>query len=504
MINIIKKYKHTLVAASLATFMFGCNPPDDVNIDPDEPSTAFPSFLLTSAQKELTDNIWDEWANGRRGMQLSQFWASNQYSNESRYAFREAVSNNLWSFYYADVIADLNEIIRLNTENPDAYVGFGATENQIAVAKITRAYMYQIITDTWGAIPYSQAGNPDEFLYPKYDSQEEVYNGIINDLNDAISSINTGGTRVLGDVIYNGDMSKWLLFANSLKLKVGMRIADVAPTLAQQTVSSAVSAGVFQSNNDNALFSYLSAAPNNNPLNEDRKTRGDFAMSNVFVEQLLDLNDPRLPLYAAPTLSSDPSAPLNVKYVGEVYGLSEADAANTADQDISQPSAQVLQATAPGILMTYSEVQFLLAEGIERGFISSGSAAEYYNAGITASMNYWSSGSLSDQDITSYIAQPTVNYAALKASGQEWNVIIGKQKWISLYMQGLEAWTEYRRLDFGILQSPADGALEGDGNVPNRIIYPINEQSSNGESYKTAVSSQGADALTTKLWWDVN
>ncbi|WP_338761433.1 SusD/RagB family nutrient-binding outer membrane lipoprotein [Bernardetia sp. ABR2-2B] len=502
MIKIIKKYKHTLVAASLATFMFGCNPDPDINIDPDEPSTAFPSFLLTSAQKELTDNIWDQWANGRRGMQLSQYWASNQYSDESRYAFRPGISNTLWAIYYAGVIADLNEIIRLNTENPDAYVGFGATENQIAVAKITRAYMYQIITDTWGAAPFSQAGNPDEFLYPKYDSQEEVYNGIINDLNDAVSSINTGGARVLGDVIYNGDMSKWLLFANSLKLKVGMRIADVSPSLAQQTVSSAVAAGVFQSNSDNALFSYLSAAPNNNPLNEDRKTRGDFAMSNVFVEQLLDLNDPRLALYAAPTLSSSPSDPMDVKYVGEVYGLSESDAANTADQDISQPSDLVLQPTSPGILMTYSEVQFLLAEGVERGFVSSGSAAEYYNSGISASMNYWSDGSLSDQDIAAYTAQSNVSYSALKASGQEWNEIIGKQKWVALYMQGLEAWTEYRRLDFGILQAPADGALEGDGNVPVRILYPINEQSSNGESYTAAVAAQGADALTTKLWWD--
>lgn len=504
MIKIIKKYKHAVVAASLATFMFGCNPPDDTNIDPNEPSRASTAFLLTSAEKVLMDNIWDEWANGRRGMQLSQFWASNQYSDESRYAFRTNVSNNLWAQYYAGVLADLNEIIRLNTESPEEYAGFGANENQIAVAKILRAYMYQVITDKWGAAPYSQAGNPDEFLYPQYDSQEEIYNGIINELNDALASINTSGTGVAGDAIYNGDMNKWRMFGNSLKLRIGMRIADVAPSLAQQTVSSAVSGGVFQGNEDNAFFNYLSAAPNNNPLNEDRKTRQDFAVSNVLVNHLLELNDPRLTFYAEPTVSSSPSDPLNVKYVGEVYGLSESDAANTADQDISQPSEAVLQPTSPGILMTYAEVQFLLAEGVERGFVSASSATEYYNAGITASMNYWSNGTLSNSDIASYIAQPTVNYAALKSSGREWNVIIGQQKWIALYMQGLEAWAEYRRLDFGILQAPADGALEGDGNVPNRIIYPLNEQSSNGESYTQAVSSQGADVLTTKLWWDVN
>jgi hypothetical protein len=504
MIKIIKKYKHALVAASLATFMVGCNPPDDTNIDPNEPSKASTSFLLTSAEKVLMDNIWDEWANGRRGMQLSQYWASNQYSDESRYAFRPGISNNLWASYYAGVIADLNEIIRLNTESPEEYVGFGANENQIAVAKILRAYVYQVITDTWGAAPYSQAGKPDEFLYPKYDSQEEIYTGIINELNDAISSINASGTGVLGDAIYNGDMNKWRMFGNSLKLRVGMRIADVSPSLAQQTVSSAVTGGVFESNADDAFFNYLSAAPNNNPLNEDRKTRGDFAMSNIFVNQLLGLNDPRVRFYADQTASSSSSDPLNVKYVGEVYGLSESDAANTADEDISQPSESVLQPTSPGIFMTYAEVQFLLAEGVERGFVSAGSAAGYYNNGITASMDYWSGGSISSSDITSYIAQPSVNYAALKASGKTWNVIVGQQKWVALYMQGLEAWAEYRRLDFGILQEPADGALEGSGGVPNRIIYPINEQSSNGESYSQAVSAQGADILDTKLWWDVN
>lgn len=502
MTKIIKKYKHTLVAASLATFMFGCNPPEDTNIDPNEPSQASTAFLLTSAEKVLTDNIWDEWANGRRGMQLSQYWASNQYSSESRYAFRTAQSNTLWALYYASVITDLNEIIRLNTESPDDYVGFGATENQIAVAKILRAYMYQVITDTWGAAPYSQAGNPDEFLYPKYDSQEEIYNGIINELNEAISAINTSGNKVLGDAIYNGDMNKWRMFGNSLKLRIGMRIADVSPSLAQQTVSSAVSAGVFGASGDNALFNYLSSPPNNNPLNEDRKTRADFGMSNIFINQLLSLNDPRVAFYAEPTISSSPSDPLNVKYVGETYGLSEADAANTDDEGISQPSQSVFGATSPGILMTYAEVQFLLAEGVERGFISAGSAAEYYNKGITASMNYWSNGSLSDSDIAAYIAQPTVSYSALKASGKEWNVIIGQQKWIALYMQGLEAWAEYRRLDFGILQKPAAGALQGNGDIPTRIIYPISEQSSNKESYTEAVSSQGADILNTKLWWD--
>ncbi len=508
----MRKYMKYAAAFLMAGVVSACTDNfEEINTDPNQPPVVPTSALLTSAQKQLMDHTWDEWTNGRRGMQLAQYWASNQYSDESRYAFRSSISNNYWLYFYAGRGAvdgttpngggmrDLDEIIRLNTEFPDENAGsFGTNANQIAVAQTLKVWIMQIVTDTWGNAPYSQALNIEEYPNPAYDSQEEIYNAFLGQLTDASNSVELNGLGPAGDAIYNGDMMKWKKFINSLKLRVAMRMADAAPSVAQAAVAEAVEAGVMESNDDSALFPYLPNAPNNNPLNEDYKTRNDFAISNVLIDKLQELNDPRISFYAAPTANSVAAG--DPQYVGEVYGLDEVNAAATQNDDISQRPESILAPNSPGIYMQYSEVAFLLAEAVERGFIS-GSAAEYYNMGVTASMNYWNDGSLTQADIDAYLAQPSVAYDAQIASGMSWNEVIGQQKWLSLYMQGIEAWTEYRRLDFGVLQMPADGALEGNG-IPLRITYPLDEQSANAESYAAAVAAQGPDLLDTRLWWD--
>ena len=486
---------------------------EEINTDPNQPPVVPTSALLTSAQKQLMDHTWDEWTNGRRGMQLAQYWSSNQYSDESRYAFRSAISNNYWLFFYAGRGAvdgttpngggmrDLEEIIRLNEEFPEQNSGsFGTNNNQIAVAKSLKVWIMQIVTDTWGNAPYSQALQIEEFPNPAYDSQEEIYRTFLTQLTEANDQIELEGAGPAGDAVYNGDMAKWKRFVNSLKLRVAMRMADVDPGAAGAAVAEAVAAGVMESNDDSALFPYLPNAPNNNPLNEDFKTRNDFAVSNTLIDKLLELNDPRIDFYAEPTANSVAAG--EPQYVGETYGLDEINAAATQDDAVSQRAAEVLAAEANGIFMQYAEVAFLLAEAVERGFIS-GSAADFYSLGVTASMNYWNDGSVDAAAIEAYLAQPSVDYEAQIAAGESWNMVIGEQKWLSLYMQGVEAWSEYRRLDFGILQAPEDGALEGNG-VPLRLRYPLDEQSANGANYEAAVEAQGPDLLTTKLWWDVN
>jgi hypothetical protein len=280
-------------------------------------------------------------------------------------------------------------------------------------------------------------------------------------------------------------------------MRVAIRMADASPTTAATAVSEAIASGVFTSNADNALFQYQTGAPNNNPLAEDFKTRNDFAASNTMVDELNRLGDPRVGFFYAPTVNGG-------TYVGEVYGLSEANAALTLNDDVSQRNAQVLAETAPGIYMDYAQVEFMMAEAAERGMGGTSSAATHYNNGVTASMQYWDvNNTLSATDISNYLAQSTVDYATLMAT-ETWKQIIGRQKWISLYMQGIQGWTEYRRLDFGILQMPADGTLDGTS-IPNRMKYPLDEQTLNGTEYTNGVSSLGgADDQDTKLWWDKN
>jgi hypothetical protein len=470
---------------------------EEINTNPNEPTAVSTGFLLTAAQKRIMDEYYDSFWGSRRGMQLSQYWSSNQYSNESRYQFRTETTNGAWRDFYAGPLQDLQTIIDLNTNSPEDVVGYGANANQIAVASLLQAWVFQHLTDAFGAIPMSEAlqkgPNPNT---PAYDSQEQVYNQLIATINDALSSIDAGAAGPQGDAIFGGDMAMWTKFGNTLKLRVGIRMADVNPSAAQAAVESAIANGadgIIATNEDNAIFAYLSGAPNNNPINEDYKTRNDFAASNTMVDYLAGLNDPRLGVYFSPREEDG-------TFVGEVYGLSEENAALTPNTAVSQRGAAILAADMPGIFLDAASTHFILAEAAERGWGSLLTAAEHYSAGVALSMQFW--GISDEAAILDYLAQADVAYDT--APG-DWKAKIGAQKWIALYMQGYEAWAEYRRLDFGILQACADGALQGDGGVPSRFQYPLDEQTLNNASWTAGVAANGGDdEMSTKLWWDVN
>lgn len=513
---------HTKVwmLAGLVLLMGACEDFEEMNTDPNQPPVVPTSALLSSAQKQLMDHIWDQWHNGRFGMHYAQYWSANEYTDESRYQLRQNINNSYWLYYYAgrDAIMDggpnggglqdLEEIIRLNENDPESFAAYGDTQNQIAVAKIMKAWMFQIITDIWGDVPYTEALQGADQVAPAYTPQSEIYADLLAELTEANDLINLDEPGfTAGDLIYGGNMTNWLRFANSLKLRVAIRMADVEPGLAEVAINEAIAAGVFESNADNALLPYTASAPNNNPLNQDRKTRADFAASEPLINLLQAYNDPRIAYFAAPNA--------NGEYVGLTYGLSQAQAGAIANSAVSQPSQVVLAPDAPGVYMDYAEVQFILAEAAARGFIGDDPAI-HYNEAITASMQYWS-------DRGTYIPDPEISvndpigldpisaeaiqdYYTNQApyDPENWRQSIGEQKWLALYMQGIQGWTEWRRLDFtGVLAPPAAGPLVGEG-IPLRVTYPIDEQNRNRSSYEAAVSRQGADLLSTPMWWDVN
>jgi hypothetical protein len=481
-----------LLAGLIVAIAFtGCRKDfEEINTNPNEPTTVSTGFLLTAAQKRIMDENMDSFWGSRRGMQMSQFWSSNQYSNESRYQFRTDVTNGAWRDFYAGVLQDLQQIIDLNTDSPDDVSGYGDNGNQIAVATVLQAWTYQLLTDAFGAIPMGEALSGTDNLSPAYDSQQAVYGKLVSMLDGAIAGMDAGASGPNGDQIYGGDMSAWATFANSLKLRVAMRMSDVDAAGAKAAGESAIAGGVITANADNAAFPYIDAAPNNNPVNEANKTRNDFAASNTMIDFLTGLNDPRMQIYYEPSASDG-------VYIGEVYGLDETNAALTPDAVVSQPGAMALGGGLPGIFMDAAQVNFLLAEAAERGWAGAGDAEANYNAGVTASFEFWGADGAAD-----YLAQADVAYGSAAGTYSE---RIGRQKWVALYMQGQEAWAEYRRMDFGVLLPCADGALAGDGSVPSRMEYPLDEQTLNYDSYSAGVASLGgADALETKLWWDVN
>ncbi len=349
------------------------------------------------------------------------------------------------------------------------------------------------MTDTWGDIPYSEALQAEKIKSPKYDSQEDIYKGLMNDLNNALSLIDVAASGPNGDVVYNGDMTLWKKFGNSLKMRLALRTADKDAAASQAAFEAANTDGAFTSNSDNALLQY-GTYPSGNPIYYNRyiSGRNDYCASNIFLDSTLTpLNDPRRECFFAPASATG-------LWTGEVYGLSEANGAQTPNSRISQRSALTLSATLPGIYLDYAQVEFMLAEAVERGWNVGGTAQDHYNNGVTASIDFWTGLNGTTGDAAAYLAQPDVNYTT--APG-DWKQKIGVQKWIALFDQGVQGWVEWRRLGFTKLQLPADGVLDGTG-IPRRMKYPVLEQTLNSANYNAAVAAQGADEQDTRMWWD--
>ena len=311
---------------------------------------------------------------------------------------------------------------------------------------------------------------------------------MLNDLTQAVGQLNAANGDVTGDLVYSGDIAKWRKFANSLKLRIALRIADREDALAKQTISALTPADLIGSNAETFRFVYTSS-PQHNPQAAAFDTRDDYRISKTLVDKLKALNDPRLPVYAQ--LPSDNSV---ANYTGAANGLSNGDAVAQGLAKTSKPGTYFLSPTAPAVIYSYAEVLFNLAEAVARGYIS-GSAETYYNQAVTASLQQF--GITDAKTVSDYLEEDDVEYNATN-----WKQSIGEQKWIAFFGQGLDAFAEWRRLDYPQLTPGPASVL--DGKIPVRLFYPGAEQSLNAKSRNAAVARQGEDLLTTKLWFDVN
>jgi hypothetical protein len=464
---------------------------DDYNINEKKATVVPPVTLFTNALKGFADAITTPSVNSNNYRLYVQHWSTTTYLDEPRYnVTARTIPQAFWQAIYRDVISDLNESKRLL--NADNLLDPKVKANELAQIEIMEIMAWGALVNTFGNIPYTEALNPENPL-PKYDDAATVYNDLLARLDAVLPTITpTVAGFGAGDVIYKGDMAKWLKFGNSLKLKMAMVIADVDAAKAK-TMVAAAAPNVFTSNADKAAFPYIATPPNQNPtaanLNILFTTRQDFIPAATLVNPMNELNDPRRATYFTT---------LDGAYVGGNYGFANA------YTSYSHVSDQVIAPALEGLFMDYSEVQFLLAEAVERGFIT-GNAATYYNNGVTASITYWYSGGTAAQAAAgpsvaaAYLAQPKVAYAT--AAG-DWKQKIGFQKWIALYNRGWEAWIEWRRLDAPKLSPPTGGNAPAGLAIPVRMIYPINEQTLNPANRESAAGAIGGDVLTTKLWWD--
>jgi len=474
--NIINKIS-VLGFAMILIGLSSCTDLQELNIDPNNPTDVPAVNLVTQAQYSLYANQHSRVLNAEWGMLMVQHWAQNEYAEESRYLVDANSFDGLWTSFYASVLNELT-VAKDKITNDENLIGARKT-NQLAIVNILIADAFHTVTDLWGAAPFSEALSKD-FPNPSYDSQETIYNSILASLDAAVGSIDVNGSSFdQGDIILNGDIAGWKKLGASLLMRMAMRVSDVAPGVASEYVGKAVAHGVLESSADNMLFKFDADPALSNPLYIDNvlNTRDDFAVSKVLVDKLAELGDPRVEAFAA--LNND------MVYNGMPYGLTDAEAF-ALKSVTSRPSAGVRDALAPHVIIDFAEISFLMAEAVERGMMS-GDAAAFYNAGITASMNYWGYTEVDD-----YInANPYTDGT--------WKEVIGLQKWIAFYMNGPQAWAEQRRLDQPVLDVPEAASIS---TIPVRLPYPISEDTNNG-SQLDAVTSNIND-LTGKLWWDVN
>lgn len=451
----------------------------DLNVNSKAAQNVPGETLFSNAEKSFADILTTPNVNSGIFELIAQYWAETTYPQESNYQLAERnIPQNWWTALYRDVIKDLDQSKKIiNSSNA---IDQKAKQNKIAIAEIMEVHAWSVLVNTFGDIPYTQALDYNNTT-PKYDNQKTVFYALTDSLDAALSKLDpSAGSFGAADIIYSGNVSKWVKYGNSLKLKLGLLLADVDAAKSKAMVESAASKA-FQSNADNALFNYLSTPPNTNPIwtNLVQSGRNDFVIASTIVDTMNKFNDPRRSAYF--TLG-----PNGVDYVGGAYGQG-----NTFD-NFSHPSDKIKASNFPAILMDYAEVEFNLAEAVERGFNVGGTAEDHYNKAITASIEFWG-GSVSDA--TAYLSQPTVNYST--ANG-DWKEKIGVQAWIALYTRGFDAWTEWRKLDYPKLQAPPSAVSA----IPLRYTYPQNEQNLNQANYEAASSSIGGDNVTTKLFWD--
>jgi Starch-binding associating with outer membrane len=474
-IKIMKKISILFIAIT-TLFVFSCDNFGDVNENPNQPLSVPAHLLLGNIIRVNQNTIYGMQQGGDMGMCWAQHVSKVQYNDEERYIPRRGAIDAIWTNLYTAVISDAKTMYVLADEE--------GNDNLKGISLVLQANAFQILTDLYGPVPFDEVF-VEGIIKPKYNSQEEVYDGLIGLLTqaDLLLANNTGDVPATSDLVYGGDATKWRKLANSLKFKALMRISARRNVSAE--LQALVNAGhLMSSTSDSAQLTYLVAEPDANPIYETingNSARKEYKISSVLVSKMNTLGDPRLNVYAEPIAGGS--------IVGNIPGVENPSNYN----DYSGLGTFYLNPTLPGVILSNSQLQFLLAEAANEGYISGGTAAalNYYNSGIISNFEFNGiAGSAA-----AYIAQPIVTFTT-QANAR---VRIGEQSWIALFGQGFEAWTEWRRTGYPAL-SPVVNAAEP--SIPSRLYYSSTAISLNRNNYLDAVATlTGGDELTSPLWW---
>lgn len=493
------KYTRIKIAAMLAlgTLAFGsCKKYLDVNQNPNIANNPGIELVLPSAEVAIAHVLGNNFQVN--GSFWSQYWTqsplANQYKQYDQYAPSTDNYNRAWSTLYSGALADLNYVYnKAASSNNKQYM---------AVSQLLRAYTFQLITDAWGDVPYTQSllGLPDNggIVSPKYDAQSAIYDSLIKQVDQAIALIDPNAEIHPGadDVIYQGDMQKWAKFAYTLKLKMALRMSEINPVKSEALVDSIMNDPNhdFIAAGDDALVAFSTAGGSENPLYSEMvgygKTQNIFA-SKTCVDSMNSNADPRVFVFYKP-LST-----------GTVVGNTQGDYNNSTSASgksigsaaVGAEAANTESAAAPVRFISSSESLLLQAEAAARGWGTGGDDQTLFYDAIDASFENYG---ITDAAEISYYKDSTY-WGIYPAAGTTSDKIrhIVTQKWFSMCgNQGFEAWTEQRRTGYPDFLIQSVNSLIG-AKKPARFLYPTEEINLNA-------NFPGLKQVDVKVWWDAN
>ena len=458
---------------------------EELGQNPNVPSEVPASFVLAGAQVDLS-----YYTSYQLGINYLGLWvqhhASGAYPDEDQYSPRLNDINVYWDNLYDNSMRDFKHILELTEVDGNV--------NQRAVALIMSSYGYMSLSDVWGDIPYSEALlGSDGTVTPVFDAQEAVYNGIIADLNTAVGLIDMASADGFGseDVVFGGDMDKWMRFGNSLRLRAFMHLSNVDPAKAEAGVAEMLSKPLISSQDENAAINYSTNSGNRNPVYSRLAGReNDFRISESVASRMIgtgtntDPQDPRLTVFAQLNDAGIyQGIPNGITGLAE-FGLTNEGTSRFGDLYAAQD--------APAYFMTYAEVEFIRAEAAARGWIADDPATAYDEA-VRVSMEQ--NGITDAAAIDAFLAAPNIAYDA--ATGLEQ---IATQKWLALWGQSIEAWTNWRRTGFPDI--PVALHDKNNGVIPRRLMYGSVEAATNATNVAEATARQGGAELSNRVWWD--
>lgn len=546
-----------LSAALLAGISSSCSDSymEDLNTDKSKANSIDPNAQLTTAELQTYGDL------GMVEIYRNYLYAFTQQLmgcwNTTNYGGRHTVDNNemgrIWTSFYPKAIKNLTDAIHRSAEDENR-------KNINAILRIYRVYMMSVITDIYGDAPYSEAGLGylKEIYNPKYDTQEDIYNDFFTELKDAASALDAANDRITGDVIYNGDVAKWIKLANSLRLRYAMRISDVAPEKARKEFEDALASegGVLTSGSDDALIKYMDISFSfgqdsytdyrGNALSQllfgNDPANNPSYLCSTFFNQLYNTKDPRTFMIARfyyDGLMSQTSPDNRIDLTDEITGKGIAmnpcqpgafsydpwpqgyDSDMMKEIAKTNPSVETtmaretepklannfLRGDNPGVVMTCAEVNLLLAEASLKKWNTGGTVEGFYSKGVRAAMDFLADNygydRISDNDFNAYIADNGIGHTEQQAKAA-----INTQAWILHFTNPAECWANVRRSGYPRLKSPAEYGfgqyLTGGKEIPVRLCYPTLESSYNKPGYDEALKRMGGkDSWNTHVWWDV-